>query len=112
MIHAIIEDDIKGKYIRQNETLSRLELDSLKSKNCPVVDVYEMIADQWNSTTFNPVTQVSDVHQDFKTSIDCFHKFVQHLSPATPQKIRDKISFIRKELFWIIDNWQKSGHGE
>ena len=96
MIHVIIEDDIKGKYIHHNETLSGTELDALKSKKHSTVDVYELIADCWNSADFNPDTEVSDVHPDFKTYIDCSYQFVQHLPPATPQKIRDKFHLYKK----------------
>ena len=66
MIHVIIEDDIKGKYIHHNETLSGTELDALKSKNHSTIDVYELIADCWNSADFNPVTEVSDYTQTLK----------------------------------------------
>ena len=74
--------------------------------------VFEVIADMWNSRTYNPVAPPSTCHIDFQTATDCSFEAVSTLSPATPQKVQDIFASMRSNLLRIIQNWEGSGRGE
>jgi hypothetical protein len=112
MIHCILEDDIKVAYLKRNDVISRTQLDARNSVDKREVSVYERIADKWNSPDFNPKTEILDCHEDFMVSIDCSYTLVKDLAPATPQKVKDKLTEMRTNLIRIIDNWERSGQGD
>jgi hypothetical protein len=74
--------------------------------------VFEVIAEMWNSRTYNPVAPPSTCHIDFQTATDCSFQAVSTLNPATPQKVQDIFASLRSNLFRIIQNWERSGQGE
>lgn len=74
--------------------------------------VFEVIAEMWNSRTYNPVAPPSTCHIDFQTAIDCSFQAVSTLNPATPQKVQDIFASLRSNLLRIIQNWERSGQGE
>lgn len=112
MIHCIIEDDVKLAYLKRNDPISRSELDARNSVEKRPATVYELIADKWNSVSFNPVTFITDCHIDYLSPINCSFDEVKDLSPATPQKVQDKLTEMRTNLIRIIDNWKRSGQGD
>ena len=75
-------------------------------------NVYERIAELWNSPAFNPRAPPSACHEDFMSSIDCCHDLVVHLTPATSQRIQDFFTSTRSDLIRIISNWEMSGQGD
>jgi hypothetical protein len=75
-------------------------------------NVFERIAELWNSSAFNPLAPPSACHEDFMTFIDCCHNLVVHLTPATPQRIQDFFTSTRSDLLRIISNWEMSGQGD
>jgi hypothetical protein len=111
LILCLIEDDIKAKYLRRGDTLSRQELDGRNSEQRDPT-VYEMIADRWNSTNFNPILPASTVHSDFRTAVDCSFHEVSTLQEATSSKVQNALSSMRADLIRIIQNWEKSGQGD
>ncbi len=86
-IHAIIEDDIKERYLHHIEIMTQTVLDALKSEMQLLTDIYKLNEDNWYSPDFNPYTKISDVYSGFLTPIHCMQNTIQHLFPATPQKI-------------------------
>ena len=74
--------------------------------------VFEVIAEMWNSRTYNAVAPPSTCHIDFQTATDCSFEAVSTLNPATPQKVQDIFAFMRSNLLRIIQNWERSGQGE
>jgi hypothetical protein len=65
LIHCLLEDNIRDKWIHRNDPKSIQEIDARKSE-VRAETAYEMIASRWNSTTFNPKTTISKCHYDFK----------------------------------------------
>jgi hypothetical protein len=111
LIHCLIEDDIKGPYLRCADAITREQLDGRNSESRPPT-VWEMVAERWNSPTFNPITKVSSFHSDFASSIDCSHAAVASLTPATALKVENLLTSWRTNLCRIIQKWEQSGQGE
>ena len=109
--HCLIEDDIKGAFLRRNNARTRRELDGRNSADRPLT-VYEMIANKWNDSTFNPRSMITNCHPDFESSIDISHGAVSNLSDATPSKVEDMLTVIRTHLIRLITDWERSGQGE
>lgn len=111
LIHCIIDDSIKSKFLHRNNPKSRLEIDA---RNSPVreLDVYEDISNLWNSPSFNPTTKITNCHEDFSSSIDVGYEIIKDFSAANPRKVKDKISSMRRELLEIIKRWEQSGQGD
>jgi hypothetical protein len=74
--------------------------------------VFEVIAELWNSSAFNPIAPASECHFDFMFATDCSYALVVGLTPATPQKIEDCFTSMRSDLLRIITRWEQSGQGE
>jgi hypothetical protein len=74
--------------------------------------VFAVIAEMWNSRTYNPVAPPSTCNFDFQTATDCSFEAVSTLNPATPQKVQDIFASMRSNLLRIIQNWERSGQGE
>lgn len=109
---CLTEDDaIKAAFLRRADARTRLELDARNSDVRPPT-VFELIANKWNDKDFNPLTGVSDCHEDFAIPINCAHKEVELLTPAVPQKVADSLASIRSNLISIITDWERSGQGE
>ena len=70
--------------------------------------VFEVIAELWNSSAFNPVALASECHLNFLSATDCSHAVVAGLTPATPQRIEDTFT---SELLRIITRWEQSEQG-
>jgi len=111
LIHCLIQDDIKRKYLRRADSLNHSQLDGRNSE-VREPTAYEMIADRWNSELFRPKSKVMNVHISFNVSHDLSHDKVRDLMPATAKKVEDYISAMRTHLIRIITNWERSGQGE
>jgi hypothetical protein len=111
LILCLIEDDIKPKFLKRDKALSRLDIDA-RNSDTRKPTVYELIADRWNSVTFNPVLEASVVHENYAQSTDCSHNIVAGLTKATASKVRDLISSMRADLVRMITNWELSGQGD
>jgi hypothetical protein len=81
-------------------------------QNCRPPTVFEVIAELWNSSAFNPIAPASDCHFDFQLATDCSYALVAGLTPATPQRIEDCFTSMRSDLLRIISRWEQSGQGE
>ena len=112
LILCLTEDAIKIAFLRRADARTRLELDARNSTDVRPPTVFELIADKWNDSAFNPVAAVSDCHEDFSSPTNCAHSQVAALMQATPQKVEDALASIRSNLVRIIQNWERSGQGE
>ena len=74
--------------------------------------VFEVIVELWNSPDYNPVAPPSDCHADFQAATVCSYEDVVSLSPATPQRIEDIFTSMRRDLLQIMRRWEQSGQGE
>ncbi len=80
--------------------------------DCRPPTVFEVIAELWNSSAFNPIAPASECHFDFQFATDCSYALVAGLAPATPQRIEDCFTSMRSDLLRIITRWEQSGQGE
>jgi hypothetical protein len=71
--------------------------------------VFEVKAELWNSSKFNPVAPPSDCHLDFQGATLCTYDLLAGVTPATPQKIEDSMASIRSDLLQIITCWEQTG---
>jgi len=111
LIHCLLEDNIKWKYLECDNAMTRVELDG-RNSNWMEPTVWDMISDRWNSHVFCPITCPLTIHEAFIDPIDCSFGLVAHLAIATPRKVKDKISEMRTDLLRIIQKWEQSGQGE
>ena len=111
LIHCLMEDDIKQKWIHRNDPKSIQEIDARRS----VVrneDAFEMISSRWNTETFNPTTMVSNCHYDFAQEIDAGFDATKEYARASPTKVKDKLAKMKSDLSSIIQKWERSGQGD
>lgn len=111
LMHCLLEDDIKDKWIRRNRAKTIQEIDARRS-DIRQPDVHEMIADRWNSKEFNPTTMVSNCHFHFSQEIDIGFQVTAEFARATPTKVKDKFAKMKTDLTSIIDKWERSGQGD
>ena len=111
LIHCLAEDDIKQSYVHRHDPWSRQMLDSRNSE-CRQRTVFEMIADRWNSPTFNPSSAISTCHTDYVSPIPLDYYRVASLMPATARKVEDKLKQLRASITRLIRQWEKSGQGD
>jgi hypothetical protein len=111
LIHCIIDDTIKAKFLRRNHAKTRQEIDA---RNSPMREstVYEDIAYLWNSDDFNPQSFLTTCHESFTEHKDLSYSAINEFARANPRKVQDRISHMRKELLEIIKNWEASGQGD
>ena len=110
LIHAIIDNpEIKHAFIhRAKLPPGRMSIEQRKH----TVSVFAMIAEKWNDTDFDAITEDhTSVHSDF-TSCIISHEDVADLAPATPEKVEDKWASVKNELTRVIANWERSGQGD
>ena len=111
LIHCIVDDTIKPKFLRRNVPKTRQEIDA---RNSPIREstVYEDIASLWNSKEFNPESFMTSCHESFTEVKDLSYAAIADFSIANQRKVQDKIANIRRELLEIIKNWEQSGQGD
>ena len=95
-----MEDDIKEKWIHQNDLKSIQELDARRS-DVRDENVFEMIANRWNSNSFNPTTMVMTCHYDFLQ--DKARKIRFKIFESSDSQKRSEEAFYRSELS-ILEN--------
>lgn len=112
LIHSITDcNETRLAYLKRNDPKTREELDAANSPIRPKT-AYEIIADKWNDPDFHPVTQVSNCHVDFASSIDLCHSKVASLTPADAIGVQNRLSSMRVTLLRIIEKWEQSGQGD
>ncbi|KAG7365348.1 hypothetical protein IV203_038551 [Nitzschia inconspicua] len=111
LIHCLLEDDIKEKWIHRNDPKSIQEIDARRS-DVRDENAFEMIANRWNSSDFNPTTMVSTCHHDFSEEIDVGFDATSEFARASPDKVKDRLSKMKANLSSIIENWERSGQGD
>jgi hypothetical protein len=108
LILCLIEDDIQPKFLRRDYGLPRC-LEKVGARSKSSTTVYELIADRWNSDTFNPILPSSNVHADFQQPTDCSYAKVVGLARATAKSVENHISAMRADLIQIIIRWESNG---
>jgi hypothetical protein len=114
LLHCILEDDIRPLYLQRDQVLTRPQLDALSSPDRPM-SIYKRIALRWNDPLFNPMTVVSDCHEDFAKEIDIgWDAVVGDGGYAVPseENVHHRLTDMRTKLVRIIKNWERSGQGE
>jgi hypothetical protein len=111
LILCLIEDDIQPKFLRRDYGLPRC-LEKVGARSKSTTTVYELIADRWNSDTFNPILPSSNVHTDFRQPTDCSYANVAGLTRATARTVENHISAMRADLIQIIIRWESNGQGD
>jgi hypothetical protein len=114
LIQRVVDDSIIDKYT--NRDMVQTERMEIKNRNSPVREenVWEKIAKLWNDEEFEPHTLIlPDIHPyEFQTSELFNFDKARRLSPATPSKVKDKLSLMTRALRRCIDNWERSGRRE
>lgn len=111
LIHCLLEDDIRDKWIHRNNPKTIQEIDARNSE-VRAENAYEMIASRWNSNTFNPQTMISNSHYDFQQEQDIGFKACSDFSRANAIKVKDKLARMKNDLTVIIQKWERSGQGD
>lgn len=112
LIHCLLEDDIKERWIHRNDPKSIQEIDA-RNSNARAENAFELIASRWNSTDFEPTTMIAPgCHVDFSTGIDIGFQATADFARATPTKVKDKIAKMKTNLTLIIQKWERSGQGD
>ena len=111
LIHCLLEDDIKEKWIHRDRPLTIQEIDARRS-DIREDTVFETIAARWNSSLFNPTTMVSNCHYDFSEEIDVGFDATSEFARASPTKVKDKLAKMKAALSSIIHKWERSGQGD
>ncbi len=111
LIHCLMEDDVKEKWIHRNDPKTIQEIDARNSV-VRAENVFEMIANRWNSDSFNPRTTISNCHYDFSEEIDIGFDATAEFARASPTKVRDKLAKMKSDLCSIIQKWERSGQGD
>jgi hypothetical protein len=111
LIHCLLEDDIKQKWIHRNDPQTIQEIDA-RNSNARAENAFELIARRWNEETFNPSTTVSNCHVDFAEEIDIGYQATVDFVRATPAKVKDKLSKMKTDLTIIIQKYEYSGQGD
>lgn len=115
LIHCLLDDEaIRAAYICSFNVMTRKELDGRNSEmNDP--SVFQMIADKWNNPESNPSSEelFPDLHTSFMQSRSLLGwSEVSMLTPATAEKVKQKLSQMKAKLIFIITNWETSGQGD
>ena len=108
---CLIQDDVRSAYLRRLDVLTHQELDARNSESRQQT-AFEIIADRWNDSSFNPTAPSSICHEDFEDPTDCSYGTVISYSPATPQKVQDHLTSMRTNLLRIITACESSGQGD
>jgi hypothetical protein len=114
LIHCVVDDSIKDGYRNRDMVQpGRMEIEN-RNSSVREENVWEKIATLWNDEEFEPHTLIlPDLHPyEFQTSEQLAFDKVRRLSPATPSKVKDKLSLMTRALRRCIDNWERSGQGE
>ena len=59
-----------------------------------------------------PTSRIIDLHSDFYDPITIDHDVVSDMTPATPEKVKDKWDGLLHELKRGIAHWERSGQGD
>ena len=114
LIHALIdEDDIKRAYLMRLDVSSdRMVIENRNTPESKAASVWAMMSRKWNDPQFSPTTMKIDLHSDFHDPIAIDHDVVSDMSPATPEKVKEKWDGLLHELKRGIANWERSGQGD
>ncbi len=71
------------------------------------------MSDKWNDPHFSSCTTVmGELHSDFAFPIVIDHNVVSDMTPATPEKVKDRWASLVHELKRKIEKWEMSGQGD
>jgi hypothetical protein len=105
LIMALVHsDEIRSAFMKRNDISNeKIVLDNQKSVEKRGTTVWELFSSLWNNANFSPVTEfIANLHLDFTRTISIPHSRVSTLSPATPDKVQEKISTMIVSLQRII----------
>ena len=64
--------------------------------------MYEMLAVCWNDATFNPETSIVGMHEASSSPILLSHSLVAHMTPATAEICKEKLTSMLVSMARII----------
>ena len=101
LVHS---DEIRSAFMKWNDfSNERIVLDNQKSVEKRETTVWELLLSLWNNANFSLVTEyIDDSHSDLTHPISIPHSRVSTLSPATPDKVQEKISTMTVSLQRVI----------
>ncbi len=105
LIMALVHSDkIRSAYMKWNVISNeRIMLNNQKSVEKRAANVWELLSSLWNNANFSPMTEyIDDLNSDFTRLISIPHSRVSTLSPATLDKVQEKISTMTVSLQRII----------
>jgi hypothetical protein len=114
LIHCLTDFDSVRAALQQSFTvMTRDQLDGSHNENnirkCP----WTLASDKWNESNYNPKLSIyTNLHDDFKDSIDLAFSKVENMGICTPDKFKSKFSKMKNELVLIRTNYNKSGNGD
>jgi len=114
LLHCILDDEIRPSYLQRDRVASRPTLDAFSSPD-RAQSVYKRIALKWNDPFFNPVTSVSNCHDDFMEPINIGWDAVVGeggFTIPTEENVHHRLTDMWTKLVRIIKNWETSGQGE
>ena len=111
LIHALIDDDdIKIAYlVRLDVSSDRMVVENRNTPASKAASVWAIMSRKWNDLHFLPTTRRIDLHSDFYDPIAIDHDV---MTPATPEKVKEKWDGLLHELKRGIANWERSGQGD
>jgi len=103
LIHCLIGNEKTMETFQNSfKTLSREELDGRKNsgsmRSCP----WDLISRNFNNKDFNPKSTIYlDLHDDFMHGIDISHSKIASMGMLTPNKAKDKFSYLKNCLLIV-----------
>lgn len=114
LIHCITDKDANKEAFHLYFTvLTHQELDGRNNPDTARTDVWTLLSDLWNDDKYNPSSTVySDLHDDFKESLDLSHAKIEKMGFLTPDKAKAKFFKLKNMLILVKNNWELSGNGD
>ena len=92
LIHALIDDDdIKWVYlVRLDVSSDRMVIENCNTPESKAASVWALMSRKWNNPQFLPSSMIISLQSDFHDPIAIDHDVVSDMTPATPEKVKEK----------------------
>jgi hypothetical protein len=103
-------EETMSAFHHRHDAMTRLQLDARNSAQRDPTP-YEVIAQKFNDTAFNPVSEICPWHYHFEAQHDLSWETV-NVSPITSQQVRERLTDVCGKLTRMNKNFCQSGRGE